>query len=94
MHNNYYVYMLTTKRNTALYTGVTNDLYRRVLEHKSGLNKGFTSKYNCHKLVYYEKYSNIDQAIAREKTIKEYSRLKKNALIEKMNPNWVDLMEV
>ena len=86
--------MLTTKRNTALYTGVTNDLHRRVLEHKTGLNNGFTAKYNCHKLVYYEAFSDIDQAIAREKTIKEYSRLKKNTLIEKMNPNWVDLMEV
>jgi len=71
MKNNYYVYLLTTKDNSVFYTGVTNDLVRRVLEHKIHLNDGFTKKYNVTKLVYYELFFNIEDAIKREKTIKK-----------------------
>jgi putative endonuclease len=74
-----------------LYTGVTNDLRRRVYEHKEKLVKGFTSKYNCDKLVYFEHFDHIDDAIAREKQIKAGSRKKKLDLINSLNPEWVDL---
>ena len=79
----YYVYILTTRNNTVLYTGVTNDLKRRVFEHKSGLNEGFTKKYHVHKLIYFEIFDYVELAIAREKQIKGYSREKKIKLIEK-----------
>ena len=75
MNNNYYVYLLTTKDNSVFYTGVTNDLVRRVLEHKIHLNDGFTKKYNVTKLVYYELFFNIEEAIKREKQLKKYPRL-------------------
>ena len=91
MYKTYYVYMMTSARNTALYTGITNDINRRVAEHKSGAVPGFTQKYCCHKLVYYEEYSDVLQAIIREKVIKKYSRAKKDALINKFNPEWEDL---
>ena len=84
----YYVYILTTRSNTVLYTGVTNNLKRRVFEHKSGLNEGFTKKYHVHKLVYFEMFDFVELAIAREKQIKGYSREKKIKLIEQMNPEW------
>ena len=87
----YYVYILTTRNNTVLYTGVTNDLKRRVFEHKSGLNEGFTKKYHVHKLVYFEIFDYVELAIAREKQIKGYSREKKIKLIEAMNPEWKEL---
>jgi putative endonuclease len=87
---NYYVYIMTNKSKT-LYTGVTNDLTRRVYEHKHKLIPGFTQKYNITKLVYYEETSDIHAAIAREKQIKGWLREKKINLIESMNPNWVDL---
>ena len=87
----YYVYILTTRNNTVLYTGVTNDLKRRVFEHKSGLNEGFTKKYHVHKLIYFEIFDFVDLAIAREKQIKGYSREKKIKLIEAMNPEWKEL---
>jgi putative endonuclease len=83
---------MTNKHNTVLYTGVTNDLKRRVYEHKSGLG-GFTSKYNITKLVYYEACDNIYSAIAREKQIKGGSRQKKVDLINTMNSHWKDLYE-
>jgi putative endonuclease len=89
----YYVYMLTTRNNTVLYTGVTNDLVRRCFEHKKGINKGFTQKYHIHKLVYYEYFDFIDLAIAREKQIKGLSRNKKNLLIKNFNPLWNDVNE-
>ena len=89
--NNYYVYILTNTYNTVLYIGVTNNLERRVLEHKSGLIKGFTQKYNLHKLVYYEQTSNVNSAIAREKQLKGLTRAKKNAIIDSFNPEWRDL---
>ena len=93
MYNTYYIYMMTNITNKVLYTGVTNDLERRVREHKSGLIPGFTQKYNCKKLVYDESFSDIEQAIRREKLIKEYRREKKNQLVESLNPEWKDLSE-
>jgi len=71
-----------------LYVGVTNDIVRRLCEHKSGVNEGFTKKYNIHKLVYLEVFDYVDLAIAREKQIKGYSRAKKDKLITAMNPEW------
>ena len=91
MYNTYYTYMMTNHTNTVLYTGVTNDLERRVREHKLGIIPGFTQRYNCYKLVYFETYSNIEEAIAREKKIKEYRREKKNQLVNQNNSGWNDL---
>jgi len=88
----YYVYIMTNRSRT-LYTGVTNDLERRVYEHKHKLIPGFTSKYNITRLVYYEVWSDIREAIAREKQIKGWLRAKKIALIESINPGWEDLSE-
>jgi putative endonuclease len=87
----YYVYLLTNINNTVLYIGVTNDLERRCFEHKKKKIKGFTKKYNVDKLVYFEKFDFVDMAIAREKQIKGYSRLKKNELIDKFNERWKEL---
>jgi putative endonuclease len=89
----YCVYIMTNKHNTVLYTGVTNDLQRRVLEHKSGRGSKFTSKYKIIKLVYFEMGDNVDAAIAREKQIKAGSRQKKIDLINSMNPEWKDLYD-
>jgi len=93
MNKQYYVYLLTNKRNTVLYTGVTNDLQRRVYEHREKLVSGFTKKYNIYKLVYYEETKSIEAAILREKQIKGGSRHKKLDLIVAMNPQWRDLYE-
>ena len=87
----YYVYILTNAKHTALYVGVTNDLPRRIAEHKAGNFGGFTKKYNVHKLVYIETYPEINAAIAREKQLKNWRREKKIALIQSMNPAWDDL---
>jgi putative endonuclease len=87
----YYVYILTTKNNKMLYVGVTNDIIRRVSEHKEGLNESFTKKYNIHKLVYFETYQYINQAIEREKQLKGYIRAKKDKLISDINPDWIEL---
>jgi putative endonuclease len=84
---------MTNKHNTTLYTGVTNDLKRRVFEHKEHLVKGFTDRYNLEKLVYFEVTSDIGAAILREKQIKNGSREKKIKLIESINPEWGDLAE-
>ena len=90
--HNYYVYIMTNKNNTVLYTGVCNNLPRRVWEHKHKINpKSFTARYNINKLVYYEYYTDIEAAIYREKQIKAGSRAKKIALIESMNKEWRDL---
>ena len=89
----YYVYLLTNKNNNVLYTGVTNDLGRRVYEHKNKLIEGFTKRYNVNKLVYFETTEDIKSAIAREKQIKGWTRIKKNCLIESVNPEWRDLDE-
>ena len=87
----YYVYIMTNNYNTVLYTGVTNDLIRRVFEHKNKLVDGFTKKYGVTKLVYYEGCENIEGAIWREKKLKGSSRLRKVRLIESMNKSWRDL---
>jgi len=92
MSKEYYVYIMTNKSRT-LYTGVTNDLIRRVYEHKNKLVKGFTSRYNIQYLVYYESTSNVYAALEREKQIKGWLRKKKIALIDSINPEWVDLSE-
>ena len=86
----YYTYIMASNSGT-LYIGVTNDLTRRISEHKQDLIDGFTKKYGCHKLVYYENYSDIKQAIAREKQLKKWNRNKKQELINKLNPHWQDL---
>ena len=90
-NHNYCVYILTNKSNTALYVGVTSDLQGRVAEHKLKIYKGFTAKYECNKLVYYEEYQWIQDAIAREKQLKAGSRQKKIDLIIEDNPLWNDL---
>ena len=89
----YYAYIATNKINTVLYTGVTNNLVRRIYEHKNKYISSFTSKYNITKLVYYEIFDNIYEAITREKQIKGGSRKKKIELIKKINPNFKDLYE-
>lgn len=88
-----YIYMMTNFTNTTIYTGVTNNLVRRVYEHKNKLVKGFTSRYNLTKLVYYEVFDNISQAIQREKQIKGGSRKDKEILINSMNKKWKDLYD-
>ena len=88
---NYYVYIITNKHNTVLYIGVTNDIVRRIYEHKNGLVDGFSKKYNLYKLVYAEEYNNINDAISREKQLKGWKRERKNKLIESINPNWIEL---
>lgn len=87
----YYVYILASKRNGTLYRGVTNDLVRRVYEHKSGLIKGFTKRYSVNKLVYFESTNEVNAAILREKRLKKWKRQWKIELIEKSNPDWKDL---
>ena len=89
----YYVYILASKRKGTLYIGVTNDLIRRVHEHKNNMIKGFTTKYQVHHLVYYEQTSDIHSAISREKRMKKWKRRWKIELIEKNNPEWKDLYE-
>ena len=76
-----------------MYIGVTNDINRRVFEHKNELIEGFTKKYHVHKLVYYEKYSDVNKAIAREKQLKRWTRKKKNELVESKNPEWIALYD-
>ena len=87
----YYVYVLTNWNNKVLYIGVTNNLERRLYEHKHHLAEGFTKKYNVHKLVYFEYTSDVHAALAREKQLKGWTRAKKNALVTADNPNWDDL---
>ncbi len=88
-----YIYILTTKNNKMLYIGVTNNLSRRVYEHREGMNKGFTKHFHIKKLVYYEQWPSIVQAIKREKVLKEWNRSWKDRLITKFNPTWRDLYE-
>jgi len=87
----YYVYILTNRYNTVFYTGVTNNIVRRYHEHKNKIFKGFTSRYNIYKLVYFEEFQYINSAIFREKQVKRYSREKKYALINSVNPGFSDL---
>ena len=93
MNQQYYVYIMTNKHHTVLYTGVTNDLVRRVHQHKTGLESTFTGRYNVTKLVYYEVCEDPRSAISREKQIKAGPRRKKLDLIESMNTDWQDLSE-
>ena len=87
----YYVYFLTNRTNTVLYVGVTNNLQRRLYEHKNELADCFTKRYHVHKLVYFETTTDVKAAIGREKQIKSWSRARKNSLVETMNPKWEDL---
>ena len=91
----YYVYILATNDNSVIYTGVTNNLPKRIYEHRNSLDpKSFTSRYHVHKLVYYECTGDVTAAIEREKQIKGWSRKHKNKLIESKNPNWNELYEI
>ncbi|MEA1878856.1 MAG: GIY-YIG nuclease family protein [Bacteroidota bacterium] len=91
MRMQYYVYILSSKKNAVLYIGVTNNLKRRVEEHAMGLISGFTKRYNVHKLVYYECFNYVKPAIRREKHLKKWNREWKNQLINEMNSSWQDL---
>ncbi|MGZ8399005.1 MAG: GIY-YIG nuclease family protein [Gemmatimonadales bacterium] len=93
MARQYYVYMMTNPRRTALYTGVTNDLLRRVWQHRNGAGGGFTKRYHCSQIVLYEVFMDSYNAIAREKQIKAGPRRRKVELIERMNPEWRDLYD-
>ena len=93
MSRQYYVYIMTNQYNTVLYTGITNDLKRRIYEHKEKMVAGFTNKYNITKLVYYEVFDDPENAISREKQIKAGSRQKKIQLVTSMNKEWRDLYE-
>jgi len=88
----YHVYIIASDSGT-LYIGVTNNLSRRVHEHKQGIVKGYTKKYKCKKLVYFEEYINIEDAINREKQLKNWNREKKENLIKIKNPHWIDLVD-
>lgn len=90
---NYYVYIVTNKTRTVLYIGVTNDLLQRIVEHylNAGKPGTFAGKYHCHSLIYYEEFKYITDAIAREKELKKWSRIKKHLLIDSMNPQWQSL---
>lgn len=89
----YYVYILTNDWGNVMYIGVTNDLERRLFEHRQELADGFTKKYHVHKLVYFEETTDVRAALEREKQLKGWSRQKKNALVETVNPKWEDLYD-
>ena len=89
----YFVYIIASKRNGTLYIGVTNDLVKRVYEHKQGLVEGFTKKYKVDRLVFFEETNDVESAIIREKQMKKWNRKWKIELIEKQNPEWKDLYE-
>ena len=93
MPHQYYIYIMTNIKNTVLYTGVTNDIYRRIFEHKHKLVEGFTKKYHITKLVYYEVFDDIELAISREKQIKGGFRQRKIELIKSINPQFIDLYD-
>ena len=87
----YYVYIIWNISRSSLYIGFTNNLFRRILEHKNKVNAWFTNKYDCSRLLYYEEYSDVREAISREKQLKKWSRKKKDVLIKRMNPMYADL---
>ena len=91
MMNDYYVYILTNENNNVMYIGVTNNIRRRVYEHKTGVYEGFTKKYRVHKLVYVENCHDVKNAIARERQLKHWGRAKKNELVERVNPDWKEI---
>jgi putative endonuclease len=93
MMKTYYIYILASKRNGTLYIGVTNDLQRRIYEHKNNLIEGFSKKYSIHHLVYFEDVNDINSALQREKQLKRWTRKWKVELIEKFNPDWRDLAD-
>lgn len=93
MERQFYIYIMANKRNGTIYIGVTNDLARRVYEHREGLVKGFTSRYGLKSIVYYEVFDSVSQAIQRETSLKRWPRRWKLALIEKANPQWKDLVD-
>jgi putative endonuclease len=88
---NFWIYIVTNRSQSVLYIGVTNRLSRRTWEHREGVKAGFASKYQCKKLIYYEHYRDVRDAIARESQLKKWSRAKKIALINRLNPRWEDL---
>lgn len=90
---NYYVYILAIKKNGTIYIGITNNLAKRIYQHKTNLVEGFTKKYQVHNLVYFEYFVNVSSAINREKQLKKWNRQWKINLIEKENPQWHDLFE-
>ena len=94
MIRNYYIYILASKRNGTLYIGVTNNIEKRIYEHKNNLVKGYTSKYRVYHLVYFEQTDNVSEAISREKQLKKWNRKWKLELIENSNPNWNDLVNI
>ena len=89
----YYIYFMSNQKYGVIYTGVTNELVRRAAEHRNKVKPGFAKKYNCTRLVYYEAYDDVRDAIHREKCVKEWKRAWKIELIEKENPEWLDLYE-
>jgi putative endonuclease len=93
MHEGYYYTYIVASRSLTLYIGMTNDLDKRIFEHKMKLQEGFSATYNCDRLVWFERYAHASSAIAREKQLKGWTRAKKIALIRKSNPTWVDLSE-
>jgi putative endonuclease len=93
IQHQYYIYILASQKNGTLYIGVTNDLERRVLEHKQKVNEGFSSRYNVNMLVYFESFQYINDAILREKRLKKWNRQRKINLIEEENKEWNDLSE-
>jgi putative endonuclease len=94
MNKDYFIYIMTNWNNKVIYIGITNDLIRRVYEHKNKLVEGFTKKYNVNKLVYYEHFFDINEAIHREKELKKWRREKKNRLVENLNIEWKDLSDL
>jgi putative endonuclease len=93
MERQFYVYIMANKRNGTIYIGVTNDLARRIYEHRDGLIEGFTSRYSLKMIVYYEVFDSVSLAIQRETSLKRWPRRWKLALIEKINPQWKDLAQ-
>lgn len=89
----FYIYIMTNKWNTALYTGFTNDLFIRINQHKDGKGGVFTNKYKCIKLIYFEEFDYVNDALARENELKGWSREKKKGLVNQSNPDWKDLSE-
>ena len=94
MGKEYYVYILTNKTNSVLYVGVTSNLQKRLYEHTNELVEGFSKKYKTHKIVYYEITTDVQSAIAREKQLKGWTRIKKDNLIKTINPEWKDLSDI
>jgi putative endonuclease len=90
---NFHVYIITNKHNTVLYIGITNDLKHRIYQHRTKENKGFSSSYNLYKLVYFEHFIDVKDAIKREKQLKKWKRKWKEELIESINPEWKDLFD-